>query len=80
MKEYLRHLPPAEQDAVRHTLEEFLSSGEQLFRLLYFFDCRQVVAYAGVFRRDAGGRPIQIIRAAWNWRSRPRIFPSSDML
>ncbi|HJB65524.1 MAG TPA: sensor domain-containing diguanylate cyclase [Candidatus Mailhella merdavium] len=61
MKAYLRHLPPAEQDAVRHTLEEFLSSGEQLFRLLYFFDCRQVVAYAGVFRRDPGGRPIQII-------------------
>ena len=38
MDDYLTHLPPAEQDAVRHALEESLSSREQHFSLLHFFD------------------------------------------
>ena len=60
MNAFLTRLPPAEQDTVRHALEEFLSSGEQLFRQPYFFNNRQILGHAVVFRRDEGGRPTQL--------------------
>lgn len=61
MDDYLTHLPPAEQDAVRHALEESLSSREQHFSLLHFFDRMQVLEHAGVLRRGEDGRPTHVL-------------------
>lgn len=61
MDDYLTHLPPAEQDAMRHALEEFLASSEQHFSLLHFFDRMQVLEHAGVLRRGEDGRPTHIL-------------------